>query len=110
MKLSFGPDDERFRAELLAFLEEHAPPEAGKPYDVIDLAPDGEIIPEWLRAWQAKLFDNGWMIPGYPPEHGGRNATPVQTLIYLEEMSRRRIPRATHFPGYAIVEIGRAHV
>ena len=53
MKLSFGPDDERFRAELLAFLEEHAPPEAGKPYDVIDLAPDGEIIPEWLRAWQA---------------------------------------------------------
>jgi len=28
--------------------------------------------------------------------HGG-------TLIYLEEMAARRIPRATHFPGYAIV-------
>jgi alkylation response protein AidB-like acyl-CoA dehydrogenase len=27
----------------------------------------------------------------------------VQTLIYLEELSARRIPRATHFPGYAIV-------
>ena len=28
------------------------------------------------------------MIPGYPPELGGRNATPIQTLIYLEELAR----------------------
>jgi alkylation response protein AidB-like acyl-CoA dehydrogenase len=27
----------------------------------------------------------------------------VQTLIYLEEMARRRVPRSMHFPGYAIV-------
>ena len=43
------------------------------------------------------------MIPGYPPELGGRNCTPVQTLIYLETMAGRRIPRSGHFPGYAIV-------
>ena len=60
-------------------------------------------IPEWTRRWQATLFDHGWMIPGYPPELGGRNATPIQTLVYLEEMARRRIPRSLHFPGYAIV-------
>ena len=61
------------------------------------------VIPAWARAWQATLFDNGWMIPGYPPELGGRDATPTQTLIYLEEMARRGIPRALHFGGYAIV-------
>ena len=49
------------------------------------------------------MFDHGWMIPGYPPELGGRNATPTQTLIYLEEMARRGIPRSVHFGGYAIV-------
>ncbi len=27
----------------------------------------------------------------------------MQTLIYLEEMARRRVPRSMHFPGYAIV-------
>jgi len=43
------------------------------------------------------------MIPGYPPELGGRNCTPVQTLIYLETLAGRRIPRSGHFPGYAIV-------
>ena len=30
------------------------------------------------------------MIPGYPPELGGRNARPVQTLVYLEEMAAAR--------------------
>ena len=56
-----------------------------------------------MRDWQATLFDHGWMIPGYPPELGGRNCTPVQTLIYLETLASRRLLRCGHFPGYAIV-------
>jgi alkylation response protein AidB-like acyl-CoA dehydrogenase len=103
MKLAWSPGDEAFRAELVAFLDANTPPEAGA-YDFLGEVSSGvEIFPAWLRAWQATLFDHGWMIPGYPPELGGRNCTPVQTLIYLEELSKRRIPRATHFPGYAIV-------
>lgn len=105
MQLSFGPEVEDFRAELVSFLDHHAPPEALAGYDFADSGAEErtELIPAWSRAWQATLFDHGWMIPGYPPELGGRNATPVQTLVYLEEMARRRIPRSLHFPGYAIV-------
>ena len=62
-----------------------------------------EVVPKWLRQWQATLFDRGWMIPAYGPELGGRNCTPVQTLIFLETMAGRRIPCSGHFPGYAIV-------
>ncbi|HEY5012744.1 MAG TPA: acyl-CoA dehydrogenase family protein [Acidimicrobiia bacterium] len=103
VKLAWSPDDEAFRAELDTFLDANTPPEAGS-YDFLGETSDGvELIPQWLRDWQATLFDHGWMIPAYPPELGGRNCTPVQTLIYLEELSTRRIPRATHFPGYAIV-------
>jgi alkylation response protein AidB-like acyl-CoA dehydrogenase len=43
------------------------------------------------------------MIPGYPPELGGRNCTQVQTLIFLETLASRRLLRSGHFPGYAIV-------
>jgi alkylation response protein AidB-like acyl-CoA dehydrogenase len=107
MQLAWGPAEEVFRAELIAFLDEHAPPEATT---VRDFAEDddagqaiGEAIPDWARKWQATLFDHGWMIPAYPPELGGRNCTPVQTLVYLEEMARCGIPRSLHFPGYAIV-------
>ena len=57
-----------------------------------------------MRDWQATLFDHGWMIPGYPPELGGRNCTPVQTLIYLETLVEPApAPQSGHFPGYAIV-------
>ncbi len=102
MKLAWAPEDEAFRAELTAFLDDNSPPEA-QPGDLPGVATAAEGIPRWAREWQAKLFDNGWMVPGYPPELGGRNATPVQSLIYMQEMARRGLPRSLHFPGYAIV-------
>ena len=102
MKLAWGPEEEAFRAEFAAFLDDHAPPEARIGRDFEGIEADG-LIPAWARTWQATLFDHGWMIPAYPPELGGRNASPVQTLIYMEELARRGIPRSLHFPGYAIV-------
>jgi len=104
LQIAWGPEEEAFRAELLAFLDAHTPEEALTGYDFSgDTADDRELVPQWMREWQATLFDHGWMIPGYPPELGGRNCTPVQTLIYLETLAGRRIPRSGHFPGYAIV-------
>lgn len=107
MKLSFSPEDEVFRSELLAFIAAHCPPEAYSTGDFIgtDVADrDGVmVIPDWARAWQAALFDHGWMIPSYGPALGGRHATPKQALIYLEELAARGIPRSVHFTGYAIV-------
>lgn len=57
----------------------------------------------WSRAWQRRLFDAGWLVPGWPSELGGRNATPVQEMIYFEELSHRRIPRSVNPQGLGIV-------
>jgi alkylation response protein AidB-like acyl-CoA dehydrogenase len=103
LKLDWSADDESFRQELCAFLDAHAPHEALATRSDFESGHGTEVIPQWGRDWQATLFDNGWMVPGYPPELGGRNATPVQSLIYQEELARRRIQRSLHFPGYAIV-------
>jgi alkylation response protein AidB-like acyl-CoA dehydrogenase len=105
MRLAWGPEEDAFRAELVAFLEAHAPPEAktGRDWVTAEADDGGDLLPAWAREWQATLFDHGWMVPGYPPELGGRNATPVQTLVYMEELAARGIPRSVHFPGYAIV-------
>ena len=120
MHLDWGPEVEAFRAELVVFLDDHAPAGARRAHEwamvdrseradepasgsTAERAKQSSVVPMWAREWQATLFDHGWMIPGYPPERGGRNATPVQTLVYLEEMSARGIPRSLHFPGYAIV-------
>lgn len=101
MRMAWDEEDEAFRADLLAFVDAHCPPEARTGKDFLG---EGELgVPAWARAWQATLFDNGWMVPAFPPELGGRNATPVQTLIYLEELARQGVVRSVHFGGYAIV-------
>jgi alkylation response protein AidB-like acyl-CoA dehydrogenase len=100
VRLAWDDADEAFVDELRAFIDEHCPPEVRNGRDFLG---GDDTIPEWARAWQATLFDNGWMIPGYPPELGGRNATPTQTLLFLQELARRGIPRSLHFGGYAIV-------
>ncbi len=101
VELGWGPEEEAFRAELIEFLEREAPTEAvGRDFAT---AGEDEGIPEWARAWQAKLFDSGWLVPGYPRHLGGRDATPSQSLIYAEELASRGLPRSLHFPGYAIV-------
>jgi alkylation response protein AidB-like acyl-CoA dehydrogenase len=100
MRLAWGPEEEAFRAELDDFLDTHAPQQALG----LDFATsEEEGIPTWAREWQATLFDHGWMVPAYPPALGGRNATPVQTLVFQEEMAARGLPRSLHFPGWAIV-------
>src|SRR5947209_18371434 len=99
MRLAWGPEEEAFRAELADFLDAHAPRQ-GLGLDFA--ASDEEGIPQWARDWQATLFDHGWMVPGYPPGLGGRNATPVQSLVFQEEMAARGLPRSVHFPGWAI--------
>jgi alkylation response protein AidB-like acyl-CoA dehydrogenase len=104
MKLAWSDEDEAFRGELITFLDAHTPPELAQGYDFQGDIEDGpELVPQYMRDWQATLFDHGWMIPAYSPELGGRNCTPLQTLIYLETLAGRRLLRSGHFPGYAIV-------
>lgn len=107
MQLSFSEDDRAFREAFLAFLEDHCPPEARFTRDMIGADAEDEHgvlrIPDWARRWQATLFDHGWMVPAYPPELGGRNATPLQTMLYLEALAEQGVCRSVHFGGYAIV-------
>jgi alkylation response protein AidB-like acyl-CoA dehydrogenase len=99
MRLQYAPEEERFRAELVAWLEANAPGEA----DRRERKQSSADIPEWWRAWQCTLFDNGWLVPGWPPELGGRNASPTEQMIYFEEMNRREIPRSANPQGLGII-------
>jgi alkylation response protein AidB-like acyl-CoA dehydrogenase len=99
MRLQYAPEDEAFRTELVAWLEANAPREAMER----EPKQSSAHMPDWARAWQRQLFDEGWLVPGWPPEHGGRNATATQQMIYFEEMSRRDIPRSANPQGLGII-------
>jgi alkylation response protein AidB-like acyl-CoA dehydrogenase len=99
MRLQYAPEDEAFRAELIAWLEEHQPP----PGQFREPKQSSAHMPEWARAWQRLQFDAGWLVPGWPPELGGRNATPTQQMIYFEEISKREIVRSANPQGLGII-------
>jgi alkylation response protein AidB-like acyl-CoA dehydrogenase len=99
VQLTFDADVEAFRAEFAAFLDAHQPPEA----EAIERPRSSSHIPDWARRWQRLLFDSGWLLPGNPPEFGGRNATLLQQYVYLEELGRRRIYQSFNPQGVGII-------
>ena len=100
MKLKFDDSVEEFRAEFISWLEQNRPSDhemAAAP------ARSSASSPPWAKAWAKRLFDAGWLVPGWPPERGGRNAGALETLVYLEELSRSGVPRTTNPQGLGIV-------
>jgi alkylation response protein AidB-like acyl-CoA dehydrogenase len=99
VQLTFDADVEAFRAEFVAFLDEHLPDAA----ETLERPRSVSHMPAWARRWQRLLFDNGWLLPGQPPEFGGRNATVLQQFVHLEELCRRRIYHSFNPQGVNIV-------
>ena len=100
MQLTFDPDVEAFRAEFVAFLDEHVPATAA---EALERPKSVSHMPDWARRWQRLLFDNGWLLPTQPPEFGGRNATVLQQYVYLEELCKRRIYHSFNPQGVNII-------
>jgi alkylation response protein AidB-like acyl-CoA dehydrogenase len=99
MRLGTDPEVEKFRAEFAAFIDEHQPTAA----EARERSRSSADMPAWARRWQRTLFDAGWLLPGNPPEYGGRNATLEQVLAHQEELSRRRIYHSFNPQGVGII-------
>jgi alkylation response protein AidB-like acyl-CoA dehydrogenase len=99
VQLTFDADVEEFRAEFVAFLDHNLPPEA----EALERARSSSHIPQWARRWQRLMFDNGWLLPGYPPEFGGRNATLLQQYVHQQELARRRVYLTFNPQGVGII-------
>ena len=100
MRLRYDDSVEAFRAELLEWLAANRPtPE--------EMAADPSVStghsPPWARRWTRTMFDAGWLVPGWPPERGGRNAGPIETLVFIEELAKAKVPRTTNVQGLGIV-------
>jgi 3-oxochol-4-en-24-oyl-CoA dehydrogenase len=99
VQLTFDADVEAFRAEFVAFLDQHLPPEA----EALDRSWSSSHVPDWARRWQRLMFDSGWLVPGNPAEFGGRNATILQQYAYQLELSRRRVYQTYNPQGVGII-------
>lgn len=99
VQLTFDAEVEEFRAEFAAFLDAHLPTEA----EATERSRSTADVPAWARRWQRLLFDEGWLLPGKPPELGGRNASLLQQYVHLEELSKRRVYHSFNPQGLGII-------
>ncbi len=87
MDLRYSESEERFRKELREWLAGALPTLPPKPpADAWDDRRDYDT------GWQRKLFDAGYAGISWPVEYGGRGATLVEQLVYLEETTRAGAP------------------
>jgi alkylation response protein AidB-like acyl-CoA dehydrogenase len=99
MRLQFDDDVEAFRREFDLWLDEHLPDDAV----AVERSRSSAHIPDWARRWQREMFDAGWLVPGNPPEFGGRNASLIEQFVHREEMGRRRITASFNPQGLDII-------
>ncbi len=99
MKLTFDDATEAFRREFSSWLDEHAP----DPATTGERSFSSADSPAWSREWQRTLFDAGWLVPGNPPEFGGRNASLIEQFVHLDELDRRRIDISFNPQGLGII-------
>lgn len=95
MRPSDSRAEARFRADLGAWLDDNRPGSERAS----DPPRSSGHVPEWAARWQGALLAAGWLVPRWPPELGGRDATAIEQMIYLEEMAARGLPRSTNPQG-----------
>ena len=84
MQLTFDADVEAFRAEFVG-LPRRAPARRGGGHGTPPL--QRRTSRNGRAGGSACCSTHGWLLPGNPPEFGGRNATLLQQFVHLEELS-----------------------
>lgn len=83
---------EDFRAEVAAWLEQNRPPEPDflLPESFMEVGNDAQF--EYLRAWQAKVYEAGYLGMAWPAEYGGGGKPQAYQDIVNQEMTRLQVP------------------
>jgi alkylation response protein AidB-like acyl-CoA dehydrogenase len=99
MKLQFPAEAEAVRAEFATWLDANRP----RAEDATVRARSTADTPDWARRFQRAMFDAGWLLPGQPPEFGGRNASLLEQFVIQEELMERRVYRSFNPQGVGII-------
>jgi alkylation response protein AidB-like acyl-CoA dehydrogenase len=90
------PAEARLRDNVRQWLRENLPTGWGETVR----EPEDEAARAAFRLdWEKRLFRGGWSGLAWPREYGGRNATIVEQIIFLEEMARADAPDGFNIIG-----------
>ena len=93
------PELAAFRREVAAWLEANRPADPGflLPESFMEVGTDAQI--QFLRAWQKKVYEAGYLGRAWPEAYGGRGRPQVEQDIANAEMARLKVPFCTNTIG-----------
>lgn len=92
MNLSFTPQEEAFRQEVIAFLQQELPADIAAK-----VAADERLTREDMVRWHAILQSRNWLANHWPLEHGGPGWSATQRYIFEYESAMANAPRPIQF-------------
>ena len=85
-------ENAELRREVRAWIAAHKPPHPGFKLPQSFLEVESEQQFEFLRAWQRKLHDAGWLGLDWPAEYGGKGDPHKRQRIVSQEIARAGAP------------------
>jgi len=83
----FTDDQEQFRSQIRSFLDVELADRANRP----------DMSEGFSKSFSKKLAGRGWIGMAWPQEYGGKGLSPIERLIFTEEMVTRQAPTGYHF-------------
>jgi alkylation response protein AidB-like acyl-CoA dehydrogenase len=102
MEIRFSEQDEAFRREAAAWLQDALSEEFAVLRGRGGSGDDAALIDE-RRAWEKKLASGGWTCVGWPKEHGGRGLSLTEQVIFFEEYARAGAPGRLNHMGETLL-------
>src|SRR5262249_35978084 len=102
MDFALTPEQTSFRDGVRTWLSRNLPADWSERMRVGSDVPRPEVY-QFLRVWQRKMYDAGFMGLTWPKEYGGRGLTFMEEMILQEEMALAKAP-----PVLNILAIGMA--
>ena len=101
MEFGFSQNEERFRAELRAWLDHNPPPPTIVPptNGRAREHPAAEAMVEWAR----RLASGRWLGLTWPSELGGRGVGPIEQLIFYDETAAYDPPQLGQMVSLGVV-------
>ncbi len=85
-------DLDDFRTEVAVWFRDNRPPEPDflLPESFMEIGTDAQFA--YLRAWQAKIYEAGYLGMAWPVAYGGRGRAQIYQDIVNAEMVRQKVP------------------
>jgi alkylation response protein AidB-like acyl-CoA dehydrogenase len=99
MDLTLPPDLLAFQDEIRSWLAGHLTPEVAAAARAGSLGNEEGF--DVLRAWNATLVDAGWGAVSWPSSLGGRDASPVEEMVFNQAMAAAGAPGPVNAIGVA---------